>query len=90
MGPDEDHWDVDNNVYTNVIAAMNLYLGDFADCLCKSFKDSIDFAKIARSLKLIYDQEKDYHPQFEGYNISRTKQADVILVNYPLQLPMSE
>ena len=35
MGPDEDHHDIDNNVYTNVNAAINLYFGDFVGCFCK-------------------------------------------------------
>lgn len=27
MGPDEDHFNIDNNAYTNVAAAMNLHFG---------------------------------------------------------------
>lgn len=92
MGPDEDHYDVDNNVYTNVIAAINLYLGDFAACVCKDLEmpGAENFAKIARSIKLLYDEKQDYHPQYEGYNGAEIKQADVVLVSYPLQLPMKE
>lgn len=29
MGPDEDHWNVTNNAYTNVGAALNLYFGSY-------------------------------------------------------------
>lgn len=91
MGPDEDHHDIDNNVYTNVIAAINLYLGDFAGCHCKDVLNPHDyekFEKIARRLTLLYDEEKDFHPQYEGYDGENIKQADAVLLGYPLQLPM--
>lgn len=29
MGPDEDHYNINNNAYTNVVAAMNLHFGRF-------------------------------------------------------------
>lgn len=94
MGPDEDHDNVDNNVYTNVVAAINLFFGDFAGCACKdvlgvSDVDYENFVKIARSLKLLYDAEGDFHPQYEGYvDGTMIKQADVVLLGFPLQFPM--
>lgn len=94
MGPDEDHHDIDNNVYTNVAAAINLYFGDFAACVCKdvlklSQDDYKNFVKIARSIRLLYDETNDIHPQYEGYNGEDIKQADVVMVGYPLQFPMA-
>lgn len=93
MGPDEDHHDIDNSVYTNVNAAINLLFGDFAGCACKdvldiSEADYENFAKMSRSLKLMYDPVRDFHPQYEGYNNEFIKQADAVLLGYPLQLPM--
>mgnify|MGYP002655284544 CR=1 FL=1 len=94
MGPDEDHDDIDNNVYTNVDAAINLYFGEYAGCACKkefgwSEADYEKFAKVARSLVLLYDAERDYHPQYEGYEEgTMIKQADAVLLGFPLQLPM--
>jgi protein-glucosylgalactosylhydroxylysine glucosidase len=95
MGPDEDHENIDNNVYTNVIAAINLYFGDYAGCACKdvlgtSQGDYEKFAKIAKSLALLYDESNDFHPQYENYNGDEIKQADVVLLGYPLQYPMKE
>lgn len=97
MGPDEDIWNVTNNAFTNVNAAINMYFGDFAECACIDFvkgdtSDYTDFAKIAKSLKLVYDEEKDYHPQFEGFNDTTAviKQADAVLLGFPLQFPMKE
>lgn len=94
MGPDEDHEDIDNNVYTNVNAAINLFFGDFAGCVCKdilgvSEEEYENFVKIATSLTLLYDPERDFHPQFEGYNGETIKQADAVLLGFPLQLPMN-
>lgn len=94
MGPDEDHPAIDNNVYTNVNAALNLFFGDFAACACKdvlnvSEDDFEDFVKIARNLTILYDAENDFHPQFEGFNDTIIiKQADVVLLGFPLQFPM--
>ena len=95
MGPDEDHENIDNNVFTNVNAAFNLLFGEFAGCSCKdvlgvSDADYEKFADIARSLTLLYDEENDIHPQFEGYAGDDIKQADTILIGYPLQYPMAE
>lgn len=93
MGPDEDHSNIDNNVFTNVNAAINLYFGDFAGCVCKdvlgiSDADYENFAMVAKSLMLLYDAEKDYHPQYEGYDGADIKQADAVLLGFPLQFPM--
>lgn len=95
MGPDEDIWGVDNNPYTNAVAAINLYFGDFAICACKDVlkvpeEEYENFAKIARSLVLLYDGAKDYHPQFEGFDdTTQIKQADTVLLGFPLQIPMN-
>ena len=94
MGPDEDHHDIDNNGYTNVIAAFNLYFGEFAGCHCKnvlniSAADYEKFEKIAKGLTLLYDEKNDRHPQYEGYNGENIKQADTVMLGYPLQLPMN-
>lgn len=96
MGPDEDHDDIDNNVYTNVNAAINLYFGDFASCACKDVLMEVEanyegFEKVAKGLKLLYDEKEDIHPQYEGYEDgTMIKQADVVLLGFPLQLPMKE
>ena len=48
MGPDEDSWNIDNNVYTNVNAAINLYFGDFVGCACK---DVLGISEKVRTLE---------------------------------------
>ena len=97
MGPDEDHHNVDNNVYTNIIAGYNLHFGEFASCLCHNTLEVEEievvthWSKIASNITLLYDSEQMYHPQFEGYEIGTPiKQADVVLVGYPLLYPIDK
>lgn len=93
MGPDEDHRNVNNSVFTNVVAGYSLYLAQYVACLCKSYymaKDPDHWADIAWSLTLPYDAEFDYHPQFTDYKRGvEIKQADVILLGFPLQYSMN-
>lgn len=96
MGPDEDHHDISNNLFTNVVAAHNLMFGDFAGCLCAGVVDSStaerqEFVKIAKALTEVFDKLRDFHPQYSGYTIgTMIKQADVVLLGYPLEFPMNE
>lgn len=94
MGPDEDHHNVSNNPFTNVVAAHNLMFGEFASCLCEGIvgatkEDRAQFAEVGRGMTLLYDKEKDFFPQFEGYvQGTLIKQADVVLLGYPLEFQM--
>ncbi|KAG6457335.1 hypothetical protein O3G_MSEX010241 [Manduca sexta] len=93
MGPDEDHSNVSNSVFTNVVAGYSLYLAQYVSCLCKDYfmaKDPDHWADIAWSLALPYDEALDYHPQFEGYpRGEEIKQADAVLLGFPLQYKMN-
>jgi protein-glucosylgalactosylhydroxylysine glucosidase len=63
----------------------------FAQCLCKAEANDTAGENVAQHIRLLYDEANDYHPQFEGYTMGTTiKQADVILLNYPLQYKMKE
>ncbi|XP_055712851.1 protein-glucosylgalactosylhydroxylysine glucosidase-like isoform X2 [Phlebotomus papatasi] len=91
MGPDEDHENVDNNFYTNIAAKQSLQFGDFTACVCSDDSDHGNWTYIADNIALPYDSILNYHPQFEGYQPgTQIKQADVILVGYPLQYTMSK
>lgn len=40
---------------------------------------------IARKIKIPFDVERNYHPEFDGYQPGETiKQADVVLLGFPL------
>lgn len=53
--------------------------------------ESSKWLEIAEKIKIEYDEELDYHPEFEGYLLGgEVKQADTILIGYPLMHPMNE
>lgn len=74
----------------------NLYLGEFASCMCKDQLGSKKGAKsnwyeMARSLTLPYDDKEEFVLEHSGYEeYIRTAAADIALINYPLQYPLDE
>ncbi|XP_035912953.1 protein-glucosylgalactosylhydroxylysine glucosidase-like [Anopheles stephensi] len=97
MGPDEDHHNVTNSIYTNVIAAHNLFFGAFVGCHCRaslpeaSEEEFAQFVRVAKSITLPYNAQYDVHPEYQEYTFgTQIKQADVVLLGYPLEFPMKE
>ncbi|XP_030055381.1 protein-glucosylgalactosylhydroxylysine glucosidase [Microcaecilia unicolor] len=89
MPPDEYHSNVTNSVYTNVIAQNSL---NFAVELATQLQIHAPkiWQKIAKKIKVPFDPERKYHPEFDGYRLGDcVKQADVILLGFPLQYPMN-
>ncbi|CAL8094123.1 unnamed protein product [Orchesella dallaii] len=92
MGPNDDAKYVDNNGFTNVAAAYSIFFAKYAECLCNGSMEQVpeDWVNIAKSLKLVYDSNTDYHPNFEGYQRDElTKQADSVLLGFPLLYEMN-
>ncbi|XP_012159096.1 protein-glucosylgalactosylhydroxylysine glucosidase [Ceratitis capitata] len=91
MGPDEDHANVTDNVYTNVVVKKALQFASFTRAICASANDLPDvWIDIVQRMHILYDENLDYHPQHLGYKRGETvKQADVILLGYPVQYAMS-
>ncbi|XP_066928849.1 protein-glucosylgalactosylhydroxylysine glucosidase-like [Clytia hemisphaerica] len=93
MPPDEYHYPVNNSVYTNVIAQINFRLAiKFADLL--DIKIPSHWEDIAASIYIPFDEKLQYHPEYDGFDItdpkSVVKQADTILINFPLMYPMDK
>eukprot|EP01147_Barroeca_monosierra_P000346 gene346-3710_t len=89
MGPDEYHGPVNNSVYCNVIAQLSLKLAyDLAPLAGRTQNET--FIHIAENLVILFDKENQYHPEFQGYDGAKVKQADVILLGYPLNFNMSK
>ena len=66
MPPDEYHEGIRDSAYTNVGASLSLHLANYSACLCdQSIPDS--WYDVATRLVLLYDEERNYHPEFEGY-----------------------
>ncbi|XP_062859596.1 protein-glucosylgalactosylhydroxylysine glucosidase [Trichomycterus rosablanca] len=89
MPPDEYNSNVDNSVYTNTVAKYSLQFAvELAHLL--QHPSSSEWQEVADKLKIPYDPELKYHPEFDGYKMgSPVKQADTVLLGYPLGLPMS-
>ncbi|KAK7117244.1 hypothetical protein R3I94_022717 [Phoxinus phoxinus] len=87
--PDEYYFTVDNSVFTNAVAQRSL---QFAVELCVLLAQTAPPAwqDVAEKIKIPFDPELKYHPEFDGYTQgSRVKQADAVLLGYPLTLPMT-
>ncbi|XP_028400693.1 protein-glucosylgalactosylhydroxylysine glucosidase-like [Dendronephthya gigantea] len=86
MCPDEYHSNVNNSAFTNAVAKRNL---EFASKIVPSAPAK--WLDIAQRLRIPFDDALRYHPEYDGYNLNVTvKQADVILLGYPLMFNMSE
>ncbi|XP_014382643.1 protein-glucosylgalactosylhydroxylysine glucosidase isoform X1 [Alligator sinensis] len=89
MPPDEYHYQVDNSVYTNAVAQRSL---NFAADLACDFQIPVpeEWLEFAKEVKVPFDTEKKYHPEYDGYRPGEhVKQADVVLLGFPMMYPMS-
>uniref|UniRef100_A0A8C3UWY7 Protein-glucosylgalactosylhydroxylysine glucosidase n=1 Tax=Catharus ustulatus TaxID=91951 RepID=A0A8C3UWY7_CATUS len=86
MPPDEYHSQVDNSAYTNAVA-LN-FAADMARDLLLPVPE--EWEDCARRIKVPFDEERKYHPEYDGYSPGEpVKQADVVLLGFPLMHPMS-
>ncbi|NWV58499.1 PGGHG glucosidase, partial [Malurus elegans] len=89
MPPDEYHSHVDNSAYTNAMAQHSLnFAADMARELLLPVPE--EWEERARKIKVPFDEERKYHPEYDGYSPGEpVKQADVVLLGFPLMHPMS-
>ncbi|KAF4094827.1 protein-glucosylgalactosylhydroxylysine glucosidase-like [Onychostoma macrolepis] len=87
--PDEYYNTVDNSVFTNAVAQRSLQFamelsGLLGHSPPSAWQDVVD------KIKIPFDPELKYHPEFDGYKRgSQVKQADVVLLGYPLDMSMT-
>jgi len=87
--PDEYAVNVSNSVYTNVVAQYSFeFAMDAATILGESYPSI--WQNISANIKIPFDSQKQIHPEFDGYNGQTIKQADVVLLGYPLMWNMPE
>ncbi|MBL1098029.1 glycosyl hydrolase family 65 protein [Streptomyces coffeae] len=88
-GPDEYSNGVDDAVFTNAGAATTLrHAARAARLLGQDAPAS--WTRIADRLRIPYDKKKGIFQQYQGYQGSMIKQADTVLLMYPLQWPMPD
>jgi len=93
MPPDEYHYPVNDSIYTNVIAQKTLRLAvKYGNIV--GIEVPGQWQPIADNIYIPLDKTLDYHPEYAGFNVtdpkSVVKQADTILINYPLMFEMDK
>lgn len=60
-----------------------------ADVLADRSFNTSRWIDVSNRISLVYDADADYHPEFAGYKGKTVKQADVVLLPFPLLMPMN-
>lgn len=90
--PDEYAVGVNNSIYTNFAASLAC---EWALQAAKALggggisQQTIQsWTRVSRSLALPFDSNRGIHLEYDGYNGQIIKQADVVLLGYPLEMKM--
>ncbi|WP_405902843.1 discoidin domain-containing protein [Streptomyces sp. NBC_00656] len=86
-GPDEYSNGVTDGVFTNAVAATALRNATRAAQLL-GHPAPEKWTQVADGLRIPYDPERGLYLQYAGYDGSTIKQADTVLLIYPLEWPM--
>ncbi|NP_001071193.2 protein-glucosylgalactosylhydroxylysine glucosidase isoform X1 [Danio rerio] len=87
--PDEYYFTVDNSVFTNAVAQRSLEFAVELSALLAEVSPPA-WQDVADKIKIPFDPELKFHPEFDGYKPgNKVKQADVVLLGFPLAFPMS-
>lgn len=88
-GPDEYSNGVNDGVFTNAGAATALrHATEAAQVLGEPAPP--EWNAIAEKVRMPFDQQAQVFRQYDGYAGQRIKQADAVLLQYPLEWPMPE
>ena len=87
--PDEQHTNVDNSAYTNAAAATALrdaaaaatVLGEPVPAAWTTVADGL-------TATMPFDRQNGIYQEFDGYAGDQVKQADVVMLSYPLNFPL--
>ncbi|MEU1819675.1 discoidin domain-containing protein [Streptomyces roseifaciens] len=88
-GPDEYSNGVDDAVFTNAGAVTALRNAAHAARLLGEHAPE-GWKTIADGIRIPYDAQRKVFQQYDGYRGSKIKQADTVLLMYPLEWPMPE
>jgi len=85
--PDEYAVNVNNSVYTNYVAKIALaFAAEAAGILQKT--PNPQWLQYEQKMYIPFDNATQTHPEFDGYHGQTIKQADVVLLPYPLLISM--
>ncbi|MEV0032742.1 discoidin domain-containing protein [Nocardia sp. NPDC050793] len=88
-GPDEYSNGVRDAVYTNAVAALALRNASEAAQVLGTTPPP-EWTGIADRLRMPFDQQRQVFLQYDGYQSTPIKQADTVLLLYPLEWPMPQ
>ncbi|MFF1377466.1 glycosyl hydrolase family 65 protein [Streptomyces sp. NPDC058308] len=88
-GPDEYSNGVDDAVFTNAGAVTALRHATRAAELLGE-RAPVEWKSIADRIRIPYDEKRKVFQQYDGYDGGTIKQADTVLLMYPLEWPMPE
>ncbi|ATL30202.1 discoidin domain-containing protein [Streptomyces formicae] len=86
-GPDEYSNGVTDGVYTNAVAATSLRAAARAARVLGE-RAPASWTRTADRIRIPYDKKRKIYLQYAGYDGSTIKQADTVLLTYPLDWPM--
>lgn len=87
--PDEFSDHKNNSAYTNAVARISLKFAiEALTVLGKQNEIPKNYSEIAEKLRIPFNEELGIHSEYDGYGGHTIKQADVVLLGYPLQVPM--
>ncbi len=84
---DEYALHVDDNAWTNASAARCLQLAVKAAALLRE-QAAPEWAHVAERIYLPFDEQRQLTLEYAGYTNQLIKQADVVLLNFPLEWPL--
>jgi trehalose/maltose hydrolase-like predicted phosphorylase len=88
--PDEYHTGVNNSAYTNAAAATALQDAVKAAQVVGQPADA-NWTTVANGLTqtMPFDSNLNIYDEYDGYNAVQVKQADVVMLTYPIDFPMA-
>ncbi|CAF3978048.1 unnamed protein product [Rotaria sp. Silwood2] len=92
LPPDEDAQPFKNNsVFTNAVASLSIQLANQVGCITEKLVPQL-WLDIANNLYFPFDNVTQIHLEYENFNPKNAtiKQADVVLLGFPLMWPMSK
>ena len=88
--PPDEYATGNDSIYTNYAASRNLlFSAEAADELGES-APTATWKKVAGALPLLFNDTLGVHMEYAGYSGAKIKQADVVLLGYPLMMNMSK
>src|SRR5207245_2184573 len=88
-GPDEYSNGVPDAVFTNAGAATALRNATRAAQVLGEPAPE-EWTRVAGKLRMPFDETKQVYLQYDGYSGTKIKQADTVLLLYPMEWPMSK